>query len=444
MTQRLVDCTEDDLVNRRLDLEEIRDIFVSLKLNCILIDGILLGAIRDKSFITWDWDVELALLEEEVIGKTTLILNSLHAKGFQILLVNPFSITYKINVFKRGTKFSLIGLKLSHRYRYRLNFRYPAASFETLDEINFLGKRYQIPTDVYSLLDFCYGDWRTPKRERCQSRYLNAPIHIPKIVNWFLKLFIFARKLPLAILYNFYRGICKIFPRYREYFFSGIMLRHALQKKGTLIEIGSSDGSETERALVYTKGNIRAYLVEPSLENLIVAKRRIKSSRYSQAVVFYNQAISTKNGLIPFFYNPKHSNLSNIRKGGSGSAQRSVESITLSQFIISNKINFDKHLTVKMDIEGEEAKVLQSSIEILKKFKTVSILMEVHPGEYDGDEMYATFQKLFDIGFKASFLETAWVRAPHKIKGNFGNPYKFFFHKGLYRDLPNNFVAEIA
>ena len=70
--------------------------------------------------------------------------------------------------------------------------------------------------------------------------------------------------------------------------------------------------------------------------------------------------------------------------------------------------------------------------------------MEVHPGAYDGDEMYAAFQKLFDIGFKVSFLETAWVRAPHKIKGNFGPPYKSFFHKGLYRDLPNNFVAEIA
>jgi len=444
MTQKLIDCTADDLVNRKLDLEEIREVFVSLKLNCILIDGILLGAVRDKNFITWDWDVELALLEEEVIGKTTLILNALHAKGFQILLVNPFSLTYKINVVKRGTKFSLVGLKSSLGYRYRVNFKYPARSFAMLDEINFLGKKYKIPSDVEGLLRFCYGDWRTPKRERVQSRYLNRQIYIPKLVNWLLKLFIFARKLPIALVHTLYKVICKTFPVYREYFFSGIMLRKALQKNATFIEIGSSDGSEMERALIYTKGDINAYLVEPSAENLGVAKQRIKKSKYAASVSFSNQAISAENGLVAFFYNPENSNLSNVREPSGNSLKRSVKSVTLEELIISNKIDYEAHLVVKMDIEGEEAKVLQSSVEILKKFKTVSILMEVHPSEYEGDEMYNTFQNLFDIGFKVSLVETAWVRAPQKIKENFGHPYKSFFHKGLYRDLPNDFAAEIA
>ncbi|MDA7766409.1 FkbM family methyltransferase [Alphaproteobacteria bacterium] len=444
MTQNLVDCTADDLAKRKLDLEEIRDVFLSLKLNCILIDGVLLGAVRDKNFIIWDWDVELALLEEEVIGKTTMILNALHAKGFQILLVNPFSLTYKINVVKRGSKFSLVGLKSSLGYRYRVNFKYPARSFETLDEINFLGKKYTIPSDVDGLLRFCYGDWRTPKKERIQSQYLNRQIYIPRLVNWLLKLFIFARKLAIGAVDNLYKTVCKIFPAYREYFFSGIMLRKALQKNATFIEIGSSDGSEMERALVYTKGDISAYLVEPSVENLEVAKMRIKKSKYAKSVSFLNQAISARNGLIAFFYNPENSNLSNIREPGGNFFKRSVKSVTLKELIILNKIDYDAHLVVKMDIEGEEAKVLLSSVEILKKFKTVSILMEVHPGKYEGDEMYNAFQSLFDIGFKVSLVETAWVRAPQKIKENFGYPYKSFFHKGLYRDLPNDFTAEIA
>lgn len=444
MNRNLVNYTADDLANRKLDLEEICDVFLSLKLNCILIDGVLLGAVRDKNFIIWDWDVELALLEEEVIVKTTLILNALHDKGFQILLVNPFSLTYKINVVKRGTKFSLVGLKSSLGYRYRVNFKYPARAFETLDEINFLGKKYKIPSDVEGLLKFCYGDWRTPKRERLQSRYLDRKAYIPKPVNWLLKLFVLARKLAIETVLNLYKTICRIFPVYREYFFSGIMLRKALQKNATFIEIGSSDGTEMERALIYTKGDINAYLVEPSAENLGVAKKRIKKSKYAESVSYLNQAISARNGLIAFFYNPENSNLSNVREPNGNSLKRSVKSVTLEELIILNQIDYDAHLVVKMDIEGEEAKVLQSSVEILKKFKTVSILMEVHPGEYEGDEMYNAFQNLFDIGFKVSLVETAWVRAPQKIKENFGYPFKSFFHKGLYRDLPNDFTAEIA
>ena len=46
------------------------------------------------------------------------------------------------------------------------------------------------------------------------------------------------------------------------------MLKFALKKNATFIEIGSSDGSEMARAISYTKGKINAYLIEPSPENL--------------------------------------------------------------------------------------------------------------------------------------------------------------------------------
>ena len=87
MTQNPVDFSTNELVDRKLDLEEICDVFESLSINCLLIDGVLLGAVRDGDFIAWDWDVELALFEEEVINNTTVILNALHLRGFEILLV---------------------------------------------------------------------------------------------------------------------------------------------------------------------------------------------------------------------------------------------------------------------------------------------------------------------------------------------------------------------
>ena len=78
MTQKPVDCAENDLIKRKLDLEDIHDVFLSLDIDCILIDGVLLGAVRDQNFIKWDWDIELALLEEAVIDNTTTILSALN------------------------------------------------------------------------------------------------------------------------------------------------------------------------------------------------------------------------------------------------------------------------------------------------------------------------------------------------------------------------------
>ena len=441
MTQKLIDYSKDELASRKLDLEEICDIFESLSINCILIDGVLLGAVRDGDFIAWDWDVELALFEEEVINNTTVILNALHLRGFEILLVNPFSLNYKINVRKRGTKFSLVGLRLSMGYRYRVNYKYPARSFKTLDEITFLGKQYKTPSHVESLLQFIYGDWQTPKRERFNS---NKQAYIPKSLNWLIKLIIFVRTLSIDGVHKFFNFFCKVIPRYREYFFSVIMLKSALKKNSTFIEIGSSDGSEMARALSYTKGNINAHLIEPSPENLEIARKRVAKTKYAKSVNFSNSAISSKSGLIEFFYKPQNRNLSSIREPKGKFVKRNVQSQTLEDFIVSNDIDRHSHLVIKMDIEGEESKILKSSVRIFQKYKSISILMEVHPKEYDGDEMYSALQDLFDIGFKASFVETAWVRAPKIIEEAFGKPFKYFFNRGLYCNLPTEFVARVA
>ena len=444
MTQKLIDYSKDELASRRLDLEEICDVFGSLSINCILIDGVLLGAVRDGDFIAWDWDVELALFEEEVINNTTVILNALHLRGFEILLVNPFSLNYKINVRKRGTKFSLVGLRLSMGYRYRVNYKYPARFFKTLDEITFLGKQYKTPSHVESLLQFVYGDWQTPKRERLNSKYLSKQAYIPKSLNLLIKLIIFLRNLSIDLAHKFFNIFCKVIPSYREYFFSVIMLKRALKKNATFIEIGSSDGSEMARALSYTKGKINAHLIEPSPENLEIARRRVAKTKYAKSVNFSNSAISSKNGLIEFFYKPQDRNLSSIRKPKVKFVKRNVQSQTLEDFILSNDIDQRSHLVIKMDVEGAEAQILKSSVGIFKKYKSVSILIEVHPHEYDGDEMYFALQDLFDIGFKASFVETASVRAPRIIKQSFGIPFKSFFNRGLYRNLPTEFVARVA
>ena len=179
------------------------------------------------------------------------------------------------------------------------------------------------------------------------------------------------------------------------------------------------------RAISYTKGKINAYLIEPSPENLEIAQRRIAQTKYAMSGKFSNSAISSYNGLIDFFYKPQNRNLSSIKKPKGKFVKLHVQSQTLEDFIVSNDIERGSHLVIKMDIEGAEAKILKSSVEIFKKYKSVSILIEVHPHEYDGDEMYFALQELFDIGFKASFVETAWVNFKI-IEESLGRPFKYF------------------
>ena len=113
MNDKIKLCTGAELNDRREDLEDIASIFEALNLRFFLIDGVLLGAIREENFIKWDWDVELAIFEEEVMPNATKLLNALFDSGFEIINVNPFSSFFKINIKKRGTKFSLVGLKKS-------------------------------------------------------------------------------------------------------------------------------------------------------------------------------------------------------------------------------------------------------------------------------------------------------------------------------------------
>ena len=53
--------SSNELEIRKKEFLIICKILDSLKIKYFLHGGILLGAIRDKGFIPWDWDVEIAV-----------------------------------------------------------------------------------------------------------------------------------------------------------------------------------------------------------------------------------------------------------------------------------------------------------------------------------------------------------------------------------------------
>ena len=183
--KKVRDRTPEELSVKKNEFLKICDILDQLNINYFLQTGVLLGAIREQNFIKWDWDVELAIFEEEIMPNATNLLNALFDSGFEIINVNPFSSFFKINTKKRGTKFSLCGLKMSRKkWRYRSNWRYPASLFNNATSIDFLGNDYLAPYPPEAMLSFIYGDWKTPLRSAYNSEYCKNSM--PK----FLKLLI--------------------------------------------------------------------------------------------------------------------------------------------------------------------------------------------------------------------------------------------------------------
>ena len=48
-----------------------------LKIKYFLMSGILLGAVRDKKLISWDWDIEICVFNDELEKKLKLISSEL-------------------------------------------------------------------------------------------------------------------------------------------------------------------------------------------------------------------------------------------------------------------------------------------------------------------------------------------------------------------------------
>jgi len=55
-----------------------------LKIKYFLAAGTLLGAVRNKSFIPWDWDVELSVYSHEVENKMDQLISEIKNSGFTI------------------------------------------------------------------------------------------------------------------------------------------------------------------------------------------------------------------------------------------------------------------------------------------------------------------------------------------------------------------------
>ncbi len=179
--------SKEELENRNEGLVQIKRVLDGLGVKFLLIDGVLLGAVREKDFIKWDWDVELALYAEQMQEKFEAIKEGLRNSGFRPGSIVIDKGNMKINVHKYGTKYSLLGYEEKSRFRKRRNWRYPIKFFNNTGKILFRGSWYECPSSPEEYLEYQYGDWQTPKMETDQSEYLENRIRAKGRLGAWLK-----------------------------------------------------------------------------------------------------------------------------------------------------------------------------------------------------------------------------------------------------------------
>lgn len=152
-----------------ITFEQARDILFDMKrlldnkgIRFWLIYGTLLGAIREKSFISHDFDVDI---QTDMFDEFLSIIPYLDAEGMKLIRVDPS----RVYTFSKGGVYIDVYIKKSAPFPFSLWCYWlngnivPKKYITPYKTIDFLGKDFLVPGNPEGLLEFFYGKtWRTP------------------------------------------------------------------------------------------------------------------------------------------------------------------------------------------------------------------------------------------------------------------------------------------
>ena len=105
--------SQKELEIRKYEFLTLCKILDNLEIKYFLLGGVLLGAIREKSFITWDWDVEICVYSNEIIPKFEKLLVEISKTDFSIIKQIEKHSSFKIDLSGKLkpsiTKYTIMG-----------------------------------------------------------------------------------------------------------------------------------------------------------------------------------------------------------------------------------------------------------------------------------------------------------------------------------------------
>jgi len=146
----------------------VEEVFRKHNITIYLLGGVLLGAIREKDFISSDYDIDLGVKEKfwENLNLLKEVIIDLEKRDIKIKYLYNNQIL-RLQLKKHKLSLVLIHLKRTNKeyvkYSSQGRGTYPLDCIDTLDEINFLGRKFKIPHNPKKFLENVYGkDWKIP------------------------------------------------------------------------------------------------------------------------------------------------------------------------------------------------------------------------------------------------------------------------------------------
>ena len=149
---------KEKMYKNLLDFKESCDKY---ELEFVIIFGALLGLIREGDLIDGDDDIDVACFTEvskwRDYYKFGYVINDMVKKGYYVPSRN-FCPWHDVSFIRDGQKIEIwMFSKIDNERIYDNIVRYPTKYFYTLEEIEFLGKKFKIPSNPKSFLEYTYG-----------------------------------------------------------------------------------------------------------------------------------------------------------------------------------------------------------------------------------------------------------------------------------------------
>lgn len=154
----------------RANLSNAYDCLVSAGVTAFLVDGTLLGAVREGQFLAHDRDIDLGVFEETY---TPRAVAAFRRAGFTVhRQYGTRAVGYEISFRRHDVKVDVFLYYLADGFRFHAAWpkrkppiRYAYVPFE-LKPIAFCGRDYMAPSPPEDFLERKYGaDWRIPVTE---------------------------------------------------------------------------------------------------------------------------------------------------------------------------------------------------------------------------------------------------------------------------------------
>jgi hypothetical protein len=163
---------------RKKEFLDICMLLDDIGIKYFLLGGVLLGAVRNKSFINWDWDVEICFFANDIIKKNSLF-NRIDQSYFKIIKYNKNISNFKIDLVgklpKEVTKYTLMAWNHDKKKKifWRNKFKIPDHYLLNMKKIKLFEKKHNAPFPVKKYLTHQYGNWTTPMQTSNKNVYLS-------------------------------------------------------------------------------------------------------------------------------------------------------------------------------------------------------------------------------------------------------------------------------